>query len=301
MMGLSRREAQLRLDAVLDFADLQDFVDLKLKNYSSGMLVRLAFSVMVQSQADVLLIDEVLAVGDAAFQHKCAEVFRGMRSTDRTIVLVTHDMTAIDAYCDRAMLIHDGELRYIGDPREVSRRYYRQNFPEVPEPWGRKERGVPDLHARLVEAWLEGEAGNRLPEARDEDGNRVTTVSVGEPIRFQAILEARHELVNPEFGFECKNSDLVTVFGIKRSLEAQIGEPTRLDAGQRARLGVRIDNALMPGTYVLRCWVIRDLDVEEIGLQFIDILKFEVVGPERGPGIISVPAEIRIATEGGAR
>src|SRR5512132_228035 len=125
MMGLSRREAQRSLDAVLDFAELGDFVDLKLKNYSSGMLVRLSFSVMVQSDAEVLLIDEVLAVGDAGFQRKCADTFREMRSTDRTIVLVTHDMTAIESYCDRAMLLHDGEQRYIGAPQEVGRRYYR--------------------------------------------------------------------------------------------------------------------------------------------------------------------------------
>jgi len=83
MMGLSQREARRRLDAVLDFAELAEFVELKLKNYSSGMLVRLAFSVMIQAEADILLIDEVLAVGDAAFRQKCADVFREMRTESR--------------------------------------------------------------------------------------------------------------------------------------------------------------------------------------------------------------------------
>src|SRR4029453_1974709 len=92
MMGLSRREAQRRLDAVLDFGELGEFVELKLKNYSSGMMVRLAFAVMMQADPDILLIDEVLAVGDAAFQQKCADAFREMRDTGKTIVLVTHDM-----------------------------------------------------------------------------------------------------------------------------------------------------------------------------------------------------------------
>src|SRR3954452_2731508 len=90
MMGLSRREAQRRLDAVLDFAELREFVDLKLKNYSSGMMVRLAFSLLIQSEASILVIDEVLAVGDAAFQQKCADVFHEIRHSDRTLVLVTH-------------------------------------------------------------------------------------------------------------------------------------------------------------------------------------------------------------------
>jgi ABC-2 type transport system ATP-binding protein len=115
MMGLGRREARRRLDAVLEFAELAQFVDLKLKNYSSGMMVRLAFAVMVGADADIMLIDEVLAVGDAAFAQKCTDVFREKRAAGKTLVLVTHDMATVQAFCDRAMLIHDGEQRYLGD------------------------------------------------------------------------------------------------------------------------------------------------------------------------------------------
>jgi ABC-2 type transport system ATP-binding protein len=286
MMGLSRREARRSLDAVLDFAELGDFVDLKLKNYSSGMLVRLAFAVMIQSDAEVLLIDEVLGVGDAGFQRKCADTFQEMRSTDRTVVLVTHDMTAIEGYCDRAMLIHDGELRHIGDPKEVGRRYYRQNFPDASEPWDPERRGVPDHHARIVDAWLE-----------DGEGRKVTTVPAGERIRLHAVLEAREELVNPEFGLECKNSDLVTVFGVKRSLESELGESTRIEPGERVRVAVDMENPLVPGSYLIRAWVVRDLNVEEIALQFIDILKLEVIGSGPDPGIVSLPAEVEITRE----
>src|SRR3954462_8298928 len=102
MMGLGRREARRRLDAVLDFAELRDFVDLKLKNYSSGMMVRLAFSVMVEADADIMLVDEVLAVGDASFAQKCMDVFRAKRQAGRTVVLVTHDMATVQSFCDRA-------------------------------------------------------------------------------------------------------------------------------------------------------------------------------------------------------
>jgi hypothetical protein len=261
---------------------------MKLKNYSSGMLVRLAFSVMIQAEADVLLIDEVLAVGDAAFQEKCAEVFSGMRTSGRTVVLVTHDMSAIEAYCDRAMLIHDGELRYIGDPQEVGRRYYRQNFPDRFDPWGRPERGVPDRHAGLVDAWL-----------ADGAGNRVETVGVGEPIRFEVVLAARRELVNPEFGFECRSSDRVTVFGFKRPLEVEPGAPRRLELGKRVRIAAAFENDLAPGSYVMRCWVVRDSEPDEIALQVIDVLEFEVVGADSGPGIVSLPVEVQITTEEG--
>ena len=128
LMGLTLREARRSLDAVLDFAELGDFVDLKLKNYSSGMLLRFAFAVMVQADADVMLIDEVLAVGDAAFAQKCMDVFRERRRAGKTIVLVTHDMTTVQTLCHRAMLLHDGELRYIGEPEDTALRYYRMNF-----------------------------------------------------------------------------------------------------------------------------------------------------------------------------
>ena len=117
MMGLSRREAGAKLDEVLEFAELEEFVDLKLKNYSSGMLVRLAFAVMVQADADIMLIDEVLAVGDAAFSQKCMDVFQERRDAGKTIVLVTHDMATVQGLCDRAMLIHDGEQSLHRRPR----------------------------------------------------------------------------------------------------------------------------------------------------------------------------------------
>ena len=288
MMGLSRREARRSLNAVLDFAELGEFVDLKLKNYSSGMLVRLAFAVMVQSDAQILLIDEVLAVGDAGFQRKCADTFAEMRSTDRTVVLVTHDMAAIEAYCDRAMLLHDGEQRFIGDPKEVGRRYYRENFPDMREPWGPERRGVPDNHARIVDAWME-----------DAEGGQVTTVPAGERLHLHAVFEARELLVNPEFGLECKNADLVTVFGVKGSPASKLEQPTRIQPGERVRVAVVMDNPLVPGSYLIRAWVVRDLNVEEIAIQFIDILKLEVIGTGWSAGVVSLPAELQVTREDG--
>src|SRR5215217_1200099 len=163
LMGLSKRDARSRLDAVLDFAELQDFAELKLKNYSSGMLVRLAFAVMVQADADIMLVDEVLAVGDMAFAQKCMDVFYEKRDAGKTVVLVSHDMGVIQSLCHRAMLIHDAELAYIGEPEEVAMRYYRLNFAEagVDGP-GHGAAAVPDINARVVEARLEDDAGQPI-------------------------------------------------------------------------------------------------------------------------------------------
>ena len=133
MLGMSPREARNRFASIMDFAELHEFRDLKLKNYSSGMQVRLAFAVLVESGADVMLIDEVLAVGDAAFQNKCIDFFREKRAAGSTTVLVTHSMGLVEQLCDRGMLLHDGEIEQIGDPVEVGKAYMRRNAVDVPQ------------------------------------------------------------------------------------------------------------------------------------------------------------------------
>ena len=114
MLGLSPREARKRYESVIEFAELEEFKDLKLKNYSSGMHVRLAFSVAIQVDADILMIDEVLAVGDAAFQQKCYDVFNDLRDRGKTIIFVTHDMGALQRFCHRALLLERGRPRVPG-------------------------------------------------------------------------------------------------------------------------------------------------------------------------------------------
>src|SRR5680860_235625 len=121
MMGLTPQETRERLKPVLEFAELEDFVDLKLKNYSSGMLVRLAFSLLMEVDADILLIDAVLAVGDAALQQKCADGEHEMKAAGKTIVLVTHDMSTVEDYCHRAMLIDSAKIQHSGDPADLGR------------------------------------------------------------------------------------------------------------------------------------------------------------------------------------
>src|SRR3954466_12371362 len=119
MLGLTPAEARARYEEVIDFAELREFENVKLKNYSSGMHVRLAFSVMIQVDADVLLIDEVLAVGDAAFQRKCYAEFERMQAEGRTILFVTHAMSLVERFCHRALLLERGKLVSMGDPHTV--------------------------------------------------------------------------------------------------------------------------------------------------------------------------------------
>jgi ABC-type polysaccharide/polyol phosphate transport system ATPase subunit len=285
MMGLSRRQARAMLDAVLDFAELDEFVDLKLKNYSSGMLVRLAFSVMIQSDADVLLIDEVLAVGDAAFQQKCRDVFREIRDSGRTVVLVTHDMTAVQRYCHRAMLLHEGRLTYIGDPEETGRQYLRMNF-------ARRDTGeagaagltlVPDFLARVTDAWIE-----------EANGDRIENIEAGRPIRLNAVVEARQDLTNPRFTVQFNNADGVQVFELDDAL-GDDQHPVQIAAGTSAQISLAVDdNPLMPGRYVVVCWLGMLRNEEETAHQAMKLLEFVVFGVTPGRGVVSIPGEVRV-------
>lgn len=123
MLGFTRQEIEVMYDSIVDFAELHKFMDQKLKNYSSGMKVRLAFSIAIKANADILLLDEVLAVGDAAFQKKCYAYFDLLKENKKTIIFVTHNMSAVRQYCTRAVLIEDGKIKVEGTPDEVAESY----------------------------------------------------------------------------------------------------------------------------------------------------------------------------------
>jgi ABC-type polysaccharide/polyol phosphate transport system ATPase subunit len=278
MMGLGRRAARRRLDSVLEFAGLEEFVDLKLKNYSSGMMVRLAFAVMVEADADVMLVDEVLAVGDAAFAQKCLDVFREKRAAGKTLVLVTHDMATVQAFCDRAMLIHDGEQRFLGDPDEAVLRYYRLNFAGT-ESNANGGGGEPDV--RLLDVWLE-----------DENGIRIENIQQGQSFRFTLLAEARGELTGPAFAFEVLNVDDVTVFGFGKALEEPSGRARRVGPGERVKISAEIENQLVPGRYSVRCSISRSGARGDTALHDLRIADFLVMGSDPMPGMIFVRAGV---------
>lgn len=123
MLGFTREEIDDMYDDIVDFAELGDFMEQKLKNYSSGMQVRLAFSVAIKSQGDILVLDEVLAVGDEAFQKKCRDYFFEAKREKKTIILVTHSMGDVRQFCNKAMLIQDGNIAKFGEPDEVASAY----------------------------------------------------------------------------------------------------------------------------------------------------------------------------------
>ena len=127
LLGFSHEEMESMYSAIVEFAELEDFMEERLKNYSSGMQVRLAFSIAIRAHADILLLDEVLAVGDEAFQKKCYSYFDKLKREKRTVILVTHDMAAVERFCTKAVFIEDGHVKMIGRPYRIAAAYSRSN------------------------------------------------------------------------------------------------------------------------------------------------------------------------------
>jgi ABC-type polysaccharide/polyol phosphate transport system ATPase subunit len=266
MLGLTAREARRRVDAVLDFAELRDFVDLKLKNYSSGMLVRLAFSVMIQVDADILLIDEVLAVGDAAFQQKCFEEFARLRRENRTVILVTHEMGAVERFCDRAMLLEKGHVADVGEPKPVSMHYLQLNFSKDARAVEAGEKSAEEVAAAVPgQASLRATNPNELRAGdgsaeivagwfMDAEGRQVDALDAGERSTFCMHVRFHADVDDPVFGFALRNTadERVVVAESHRQLNGE-----RFAAGEEIIVYFGFDNVVAPDRYGVSASVAR--------------------------------------------
>jgi ABC-type polysaccharide/polyol phosphate transport system ATPase subunit len=277
MLGLSPREALRRFDAIIAFAELEEFVDLKLKNYSSGMQVRLAFSVMSHVDADVLLIDEVLAVGDAAFQQKCFDVFHRLKQEGKTILFVTHDMGAAARFCDRAMLLERGRIEVIGAPDMVGARYMQRNFEHEEAAAAEPDEGdrVGDRSAEILEAWFE------------QDGQRTGVLRQGEDCTFRMRLRFNAAVQDPICAFLLEDERQHPLFAISNEdAHTMTGAHS---PGDDAIFGVTFRNVFAPGRVYATPWILHDG-----GAPIIDrrprLTNAVVTAVHRSGGLVDLPA-----------
>jgi ABC-2 type transport system ATP-binding protein len=289
MMGLTPREARARFADVIAFAELGEFTEMKLKNYSSGMLVRLGFSLMTHVDAEVLLIDEVLAVGDASFQRKCFDAFARLHEEGRTIVLVTHDMSAIERNCDRAILLENGRLERAGEPGEVARRYLELNFRDRPPS---EDRGG------ALEETARGAKVVEVVARRADSGEPATSFAQGEPFVLEMLIEAKRLLEQPVFGFQIVNADGLMIFAPDPIL---LDDREVLEPGERARVTVRVANPLAEGHYFVHSAVgleIGDERYEPVAFRK-DATDFVVFGTQRWAGVVALDYSAEVVTEPG--
>lgn len=201
ILGMRRREITAKLDSIVDFAGVRQFIDTPVKRYSSGMYVRLGFSIAAHLDPDILLLDEVLAVGDAAFQAKCFQRLGELREAGTTIVFISHDLNAVERLCDRAILMHRGQIAAEGEPRDVIAEYARAATDSM---------SAAHIAVKPETVWNDpaGAPGNefvRLRSARicGEDGETAGTIDIRRPVGVEAtyqVLEPGHVLI-PHYHF----------------------------------------------------------------------------------------------------
>jgi ABC-type polysaccharide/polyol phosphate transport system ATPase subunit len=281
MLGLTPAEAEERYERVIDFAELREFEDLKLKNYSSGMHVRLAFSVMIQVDADVLLIDEVLAVGDAAFQQKCFDEFHRLREAGKTVVLVTHDMGAVRRFCDRAMLLDNGRMVAEGDAEDIGGRYLDLNFRNQETAVSDDGDRHGDRAAEIEDVWVE------TPE-----GERVGSIQHGSELVVKATVRFHQPMQDPYVGITLENEQLHPVF-VANSMWSR-HETGAFAAGEVATIELRFRNDLAPGRYHLSPSISRRGSGLELADWRIRFGSFLCTGAVETGGVVQPPHDIEL-------
>jgi ABC-type polysaccharide/polyol phosphate transport system ATPase subunit len=290
LLGVPPEESRRRFDEVIEFAELEEFVDLKLKNYSSGMRVRLAFATVLLVDADVLLLDEILAVGDQAFREKAARAFNELLA-DKTVVLVTHHMSYLQRFCDRAMLLEDGKVELIGAPDEVAGRYAELALEghgvDVMSPRGDPKRRRPrEKRAEITDLTLAGSTGERM-----------ATVAPGEEIVLRVAVEASAPIQQPGLRLEIRNEGNSRIFG--RTLELERGAH-RLRRGERVELETAIENRLTAGSYAVVCTVVARPRGAERAVSGARTARFLIeAGETETAGMVDLKHSVRIAERTG--
>jgi ABC-type polysaccharide/polyol phosphate transport system ATPase subunit len=260
MLGLSRKEIAARFDEIVRFAELEDFIDAPVKTYSSGMYMRLGFAVAIHVDPDVLLVDEVLAVGDEAFTHKCLDKFAEFRTRGRTVVIVTHMLDLVTRFCDEALWLDRGRVREQGDPKRVVDAYLLQVAEAEERTLETADRasaaraatedgGGAGLPADMFRA-VEGRWGSREAEITDvallRDGRPAHVFTSGDALEIRLRVRAREPLGDVGFGVGLFNADGVCCFGTNTLIDGADGG-TLEGEGEVRFLVDRLE--LVEGTY----------------------------------------------------
>lgn len=274
LLGFSHEEMEAMYDDIVGFAELADFMDERLKNYSSGMQVRLAFSIAIRARGDILLLDEVLAVGDEAFQRKCFAYFAELRKEKKTVILVTHSMDAVQQFCTKALMIESGEIVLLGSPAKVSQKY-RDLF-------------MPQENRSLRNDSSEGENSNVKVAVSSE------FISKKEKIKFDIKILPKKNIDDPIVTFEIIRDNGESVY--RWVTDEKVKNKINLVKDKTVKLELILDNIFPNGSFDVQVGV-KKRDRSEDYILLSDATKFEIinVGSFSGDTRWKPKEEIRIA------
>jgi lipopolysaccharide transport system ATP-binding protein len=272
LMGFSRSQTEAMLPEIERFAEIGDFIYQPVKTYSSGMYVRLAFATAISAMPHILIVDEALAVGDAVFQHRCMRRIREMQESGMTILLVSHDPSAIRALCSRAVLLHAGRMEVIGKPTDVLNRYQklimaREDAYEAEQPAAEDAAGISPEDAGAPTPAYAYRHGDRSAEiVRVELLNAahkpIEFVESGEAVlvRVRAVFHA--EIEDPVFGFLLRNRHGIHLYGTNTDL-------------QQMNLGPVRRGEVVEVTFAFNCWLAPDSYSATVALHSADGISFD--------------------------
>ena len=279
MLGFSEKEVKAMYDEIIAFAELERFMDQKLKNYSSGMQVRLAFSMAIRAEADILLVDEVLAVGDADFQRKCFDYFRSLKKNKKTVVFVSHDMNAIREYCDRAALIEKNELILEGKSSKIATAYTRMFIEQ--------DNQTKDNTKPATKRWGDGFASY---ENVSISHGKLTNND--KALKITATAKIKQDINNPVFGFSIKSASDAALLGTNSQIKQH--EISKLKSGDSVSIVWQVPNIFNEGKYYIDL-AITHHDGSAIAEWWEEAATFEAVLEEKTPYIIAPPIMLELA------
>ncbi len=269
ILGMKRREIARAFDAIVDFSGTGRFLDTPVKRYSSGMYVRLAFAVAAHLNPEILIVDEVLAVGDAEFQKKCLGKMRDVAGSGRTVLFVSHNMTAVQALCNRCLLLRDGQVEWDGDTEEAIARYQR-----VVQPGGADggEPGTADLSARQ-NPFLPGTLILRKASLRDAHDRPTGAIRMGEPLNLVIDVEGLADYREAVIGVKIRSESDQWLVGFNSAMRPWPAPAARV---RREQVRLHLPRLMLtPGTY----WL--DVDADQLEMRKLDgverALRFEVL------------------------
>lgn len=247
LLGFSKQEMEAMYDEIVDFAELHDFMEERLKNYSSGMQVRLAFSIAIRANTDILLLDEVLAVGDANFQQKCFDYFGSLVKTEKTVILVSHDIEALRAFCSRCALVEKGKLVMVGATEEVIKRYKSISSQELENIEDNKKAAIKSADEHGKKVVIE----KVIPE--DNNGEKKIVFSPGEVIGIGICLNVTQTIQDPVVGLLVTDSRGYPILATNTQLLGYKFD--FLNKGKVVNISFRFPNYLTDGQYTISCAV----------------------------------------------
>lgn len=276
LLGIPREDIAKRFDAILEFSGLHDFIDQPVRNYSSGMYVRLGFAVATEVNPDVLLVDEVLAVGDIAFQLKCLDRIREFQRRGKTLMFVSHALQTVEEFCDEALLVHKGELVKQGDPAEVILEMIRNHSGEgggiYAQEFGSREMEFKDV--RLI----------------DENGQEPDRFVSGQTLIISMDVQANQTIEDPVFGYSIKTANGQYLFGTNTQiLQKSIGA---FESGELRTVRLSLDPLLLrEGNYFLSL----SMHSQDHATQYHrreDWMPFRVVNENDAQGLVTLPTKV---------